>query len=98
MAKSITIDLTDEQERALAERGVDIESYAKREIDRVHVEALKFRSNALAEAIVQSGDAALIADAVLKLDTAATDIALAIEAKNPKVEVVDASPVEEIQP
>lgn len=94
--KTITITLTDEQEAALAANGRDLEAFAKNEIDRVSVEWLKRKSNALIETILRA-DAATVAASVVKLEAVAVEILQDIDSK--KVQPVPVpQPVEEVEP
>jgi hypothetical protein len=77
---TITIELTDEQAAALAERGVDIEAFVAREVSRVHVEAVKMRVN---RAIEKSVEDKSLDEAASALSQVAKTIDDAIEAKKP---------------
>jgi hypothetical protein len=94
--KEITIALTDAQEKAFAERGIDLEAYIAREVERVSIEAFKFRVNRIVDKAQVDGSFAKAAESI---DAVVATLDAEIEAKKPiPVPVPQDEPIEEVKP
>ncbi len=86
MARTVKVDLTDDQERALSERGINLEQLIDTQVTMAQTEAAKARISRICDQVRSEGDEQVREELSKQIDAAIIPILDLISAKKPKVD------------